>query len=404
MNASWDEVYLAEELGILAEDPEIDVAITGFELAEIDQIIDLGGIDPETEVEEDEIVPHLPNASQVVTKSGDIWLLGDHRLLCTDGLNRDAYLKLMENGSTCQGRELAQMVFTDPPYNVPIAGHVTGNVNTRHPEFAMASGEMSSEQFTGFLGTIFSHLAEYTEDGSIHYVCMDWRHQRELLEAAAAIYGTPKNLCVWVKDNGGMGSFYRSRHELVYVFKKGDLPHINNFELGQHGRYRTNVWNYRGVSSGSRQAREELSLHPTVKPVAMVADAILDCSKRGGIILDPFCGSGTILIACEKTGRKARAIEIDPLYCDRAVMRWQSFAHGEAVLAETGESFSEVCDKRRKEACLQTNMDEALSNEGKRRLERNSKEAGSRNGETGLVTVNPKFTKPSPWSAPLNSK
>ena len=239
------------------------------------------------------------------------------------------------------------MVFTDPPYNVPIDGHVCGSGAVKHREFAMAAGEMSEAEFTDFLRTVFGQLARHSADGAIHFICMDWRHMGEMLAAGQAAYTELKNLMVWVKDNGGMGSFYRSRHELVFAFKSGTAPHINSFELGQHGRYRTNVWEYRGVNTLKAGRMAELALHPTVKPVAMVADAIKDCSKRGGIILDPFGGSGSTLIAAAKTGRRARLAELDPIYVDRIVRRWQSWAKDDAVHAETGESLR----RRRRRPC-----------------------------------------------------
>ena len=207
------------------------------------------------------------------------------------------------------------MVFTDPPYNVPIAGHVGGSGAIQHREFVMASGEMSSEAFAAFLKTSSVTLPTFSTDGSIHFVCMDWRHIDEVLAAGRAAYTELKNLIVWVKDNGGMGTFYRSRHELIFAFKNGTAPHINTFELGQHGRYRTNAWQYKGVNTLKAGRLEELALHPTVKPVAMIADAIKDVSERNGIVLDAFGGSGSILIAAHKTGRRARLIELDPIYC-----------------------------------------------------------------------------------------
>ena len=242
------------------------------------------------------------------------------------------------------------MVFTDPPYNVPIDGHVCGKGSVKHREFAMASGEMSPEAFTGFLTTAFRHLAAYSADGSIHFICMDWRHMSEILAAGKASYSEMKNLIAWVKDNGGMGSFYRSRHELIFAFKNGTAPHINSFELGQHGRYRTNVWEYRGVNTLKPDRMTELELHPTVKPVEMIADALKDCSKRGGIVLDPFGGSGSTLIAAAKTGRRARLAELDPIYVDRTIRRWQVWANDDAVHAETGATFEETRASRREEA------------------------------------------------------
>ena len=237
------------------------------------------------------------------------------------------------------------MVFSDPPYNVPISGHVGGLGAVQHREFAMASGEMSPAEFTAFLQTVFGHLAAYSVDGSIHFQCMDWRHLQEMLVAGSAAYTDLKNLCVWVKNNGGMGSLYRSQHELVFVFKSGTAPHINNVELGKHGRYRTNIWSYAGVNSFGGD-RDDLSLHPTVKPVAMVADAIRDCSHRKAIILDAFVGSGTTLIAAEKTGRRGYGIEIDPAYCDVTIRRLHTVCGLDAVLDATGKPFAEIEARR----------------------------------------------------------
>ena len=222
------------------------------------------------------------------------------------------------------------MIFTDPPYNVPIAGHVGGAGKTQHREFAMACGEMDREAFTGFLKTAFAQLAAHSVDGSIHYICMDWRHLPEILAAGEAVFTELKNLIVWVKDNGGMGSFYRSRHELILAFKHGTATHTNTFELGQHGRYRTNVWQYRGANTRRPGRMEELALHPTVKPVQMIADAIRDVSGRGDVVLDLFGGSGSTLIAAEKTGRRARLCELDPIYCDRILARWETYAGDDA--------------------------------------------------------------------------
>lgn len=262
--------------------------------------------------------------------------MGEHRLLCADSTSARSYDDLLGLGRE-RGREDVDLVFTDPPYNVPIAGHVSGLGKMAHREFAMASGEMSEAEFTTFLHTIFAECARVSSDGSIHFVCMDWRHMSEVLGAAQGVYSGLKNLCVWNKDNAGMGSLYRSKHELVFVFKKGEEPHVNNVNLGAAGRYRTNVWDYPGVNSFS--GRDDLDMHPTVKPVSLVADAIRDCSHRGGIVLDPFGGSGTTLIAAERTKRKARLIEIDPHYCDTTVRRWQALTGGTAFDAVFEERF-----------------------------------------------------------------
>ena len=266
-------------------------------------------------------------------------LLGAHRLLCGDARDKASYNRLLEGAK-------AEFLFTDPPYNIAIDGHVCGLGRVRHREFAMGSGEMSEAEFTAFLKAVFALLAENTVDGSIHQICMDWRHMGEMLEAGRTVYSELKNLCVWNKTNAGMGSFYRSKHELVFVWKSGTAPHTNNFELGQHGRHRSNVWDYAGVNTMRAGRLEELAMHPTVKPTALVADAIKDCSRRAGLVLDPFCGSGTILIAAERTGRKARALEIDPTYVDVAVRRWQAYTGKPAILAGPGETFETIEEHR----------------------------------------------------------
>ncbi len=226
--------------------------------------------------------------------------------------------------------EKAQMVFTDPPYNVPIDGHVGGSGTIKHREFAMASGEMTRDEFTTFLRRTFRNLADFSIDGSIHFICMDWRHMQEMLAAGEEVYSALKNLIVWAKDNGGMCTFYRSRHELIFAFKNAEAPHINSFELGQHGRYRTNVWEYRGVNTLKAGRMDELALHPTVKPVQLIADEIKDVSQRNGIVLDLFGGSGSTLIAAHKTGRRGYLCELDPVYCDRIIRRWEEYAKDDA--------------------------------------------------------------------------
>jgi DNA modification methylase len=242
------------------------------------------------------------------------------------------------------------MVITDPPYNLPIDGHVSGLGRTQHEDFVMASGEMTEGQFTTFLEQALANLAAFSIDGSIHFVFMDWRHLREILAAGEAAYTALKQLIVWVKTNAGMGSFYRSQHELVLVFKNGTAPHINNFELGQHGRHRSNVWTYPGVNSLGPDRLDELRMHPTVKPVALVADAIKDCSKRRGIVLDPFVGSGTTIIAAEKTGRHAYAMELDPKYVQTAIRRWEVFTGEDAVHIPSDLTFHELREMRAREA------------------------------------------------------
>lgn len=339
-NAAWDEPLLASffiEIDELNLDFNLD--ITGFEMAQIDFLMD----DKAAKQDAADKVP--PLQATAIAKPGDIWQLGQHRILCGDSLDEDNFQKLL-------GKHKARLVFTDPPYNVRINGHVSGLGKTRHREFEMAAGEMSRSEFTAFLKKSFTLLAQFSTSGAIHYVCMDWRHAAEILEAGQGANLELKNICVWCKDNGGMGTFYRSQHEMVFVFKSGKAQHINNFELGQHGRYRTNVWNYPGASSFARNTEEgnTLALHPTVKPVALVADAIKDCSKRRDIILDPFLGSGSTLIAAEKTGRRCFGLELDPLYVDTIIRRWQNYTGEVATHVATGKSFIELARKRGKHA------------------------------------------------------
>jgi DNA modification methylase len=336
--ALWDDQLLAEQLKILSElDLNFSLEITGFTMGEIDLRIEGLSITEEGQEDPADKLPSLPTG-QPVTSPGDLWLLDRHRLLCGNALESNDYRTLM-NGT------MAAIVFTDPPYNVKIDGHVSGLGSIRHREFSMAAGEMSETEFINFLTRACSLMAKYSSDGSIHYICMDWRHMGELLEAGRLAYTEMKNLCVWAKDNAGMGSLYRSQHELVFVFKHGRAAHRNNVDLGRNGRYRTNVWRYSGANSFSRNNTDEgnlLELHPTVKPVAMVADAILDCSARGDIVLDPFLGSGTTLMACERTGRICYGLELDPLYIDATIRRWQIYTGSQAIHASTCRTFDEI--------------------------------------------------------------
>ena len=333
-NAGWDDELLKIELQFLIDAaPEIDVTLTGFEMGEIDLLFDDSG-----DIAERETVPP-PDPGPPVSRLGDLWLLGDHRLYCGNALESIAYEQVLAG-------DKADLIFTDPPYNVPIDGHVCGAGSIKHEEFAMATGEMSPAQFEAFLAQVFDRLIYASRDGSIHYVCMDWRHMHEILAAGESRYSALKNLCVWAKDNGGMGSLYRSQHELVFVFKNGEAPHINNVELGRHGRNRTNVWRYAGVNSFRKDRLKDLADHPTVKPTPLIADAIQDCSNRGDLVLDPFGGSGSTLLAAEETGRRAALIELDPKYVDVAIRRYESAAGDKAVLAETGAPFAEVAKTR----------------------------------------------------------
>ena len=277
------------------------------------------------------LTPEGPAVSQV----GDVWELGRHRLACGDAQHSETYKRLLQG-------ELAEMMVTDPPYNVRIDGHAMGRGRVRHREFAMASGEMSAAAFTAFLNRFIRCAVSSSRDGAIHYIFMDWRHLHELLGAALPLYSEWKNLLVWNKSNAGQGSFYRSKHELIAVFKSGTRPHINNFRLGAQGRYRTNVLDYPSVNSLNPARRGDLELHPTTKPVALIADLIRDCSRRNAIILDPFGGRGTTVLAAERTGRVARAIELDPLYVDVTIRRWQKITGLSARHAKTGLAFADA--------------------------------------------------------------
>ncbi|HVR90566.1 MAG TPA: DNA methyltransferase [Novosphingobium sp.] len=327
----WDFESLAAELQDLQNlDFGCDLTLSGFETAEIDlhltQYTDEGAHEP--------ILPAgvLSSDCPAVSRIGDIWNVGSHRLACGDAREPGVYERLLEN-------ELVQMVFADAPYNVRIGGHVSGT--SIHPEFAMASGEMSSAEFILFLRTFIRLIARYSVDGAISFICMDHGHLQELRESAEGILEY-KNLCVWVKPNAGMGSLYRSQHELIAVFKSGKVPHINNVELGKHGRNRTNVWRYAGANSFGKGRDAALAAHPTTKPVEMIADAILDCSERGGLILDPFLGSGTTLLAAEQTGRRGAGIEIDPHYVDLAAGRISRLAKAPIIHTGSGLTFDEI--------------------------------------------------------------
>jgi DNA modification methylase len=336
-NSVWDDQLLAHQLRELSLlDLDFSLEATGFEMGEIDLRIE--GLNSQSSADDDaaDTLP-VAQAGSPITRAGDIWLLGEHRIYCGSALDQNAYTVLMDG-------KKAALVFSDPPYNVPIDGNVCGRGAVHHREFAMASGEMSPVEFTEFLIGALSRCAGHSEDGSLHFLCMDWRHMAELLAAGREVYTELKNLCIWAKDNPGMGSLYRSQHELIFVFKHGRESHRNNIQLGKYGRNRGNVWRYPGMNSGARATVEGnlLALHPTVKPVALVADAIMDCSARGDIVLDAFLGSGTTVIAAERTGRRCYGLEIDPLYVDTIVRRWQAYCGGRAVHAVSEKSFAEL--------------------------------------------------------------
>lgn len=330
--STWDENLLSLQLKELSSlDLDFDLEATGFTMGELDLRIE--GLDAGDAQADDS--PPIPPPGIPVTRAGDLWLLDGHRVLCGNAQSPLDFDTLMA------GRQ-AGMVITDPPYNVRVDGHVGGKGKTKHREFGMASGEMTQEQFTTFLRTSFELMARHSSDGSVHVVFMDWRHLPEILAAGGAAYSELLNLCVWSKHQAGMGSLYRSQHELALIFKNGKAAHQNNIQLGRFGRYRTNVWNYPGIQ-GMRKGEEGdlLALHPTVKPVRMIADAILDVSRRGDIVLDTFLGSGTTLLAAQRVGRNCYAMELDPLYVDTAIRRWQAVTGMDAVSAASGMTFTQ---------------------------------------------------------------
>jgi DNA modification methylase len=329
-DSEWDFKVLAKQFEFLQAEG-IDLEKTGFEIPEFD-VIFAAGDTTENNIKGDAIPDLAP--ARVITKLNDLWILGEHRLLCGDARRTESFVTLM-----CGAR--AHLVFVDPPYNVKICGHASGKGRVKHREFAEASGEKTSRQFTKFLEDAFDLLAKHSVDGAIHYVCSDWQHLDEMLAAGRGVYRELKNVAVWNKTNAGMGSLYRSQHELIFVWKHGQGKHTNNVQLGKHGRNRSNVWTYAGANSFGPDRLSDLAMHPTVKPVGLVADAVLDCSRRGELVLDSFGGSGTTLIACERTHRKARLIEIDPIYCDQTVRRWQKLT-GRLAVNEAGIPFNDV--------------------------------------------------------------
>jgi DNA modification methylase len=334
--STWDDpkvaALLKELSGIVLD---FDIEAIGFEPPEIDfRIQSLDTPDAVDDADEFNVV-----AGPAVSIAGDLWQLGPHRLCCENALVPTAYATLME-------AEKAAAVFADPPYNVRIDGNVSGHGSITHREFAMGSGEMSDVEFADFLAASQTLICAYCVAGALIYNCMDWRHMGEMLAAGRSSGCELLNLCVWAKNNGRLGSLYRSQHELVFVFRNGSQPHLNNIQFGRFGRNRTNVWNYAKVNSFARKgSKSDLELHPTVKPITLVSDAILDSTKRSDIVLDPFLGSGTTILAAERTGRRCYGIEIDPLYVDTAVDRWQRMTGRQAQNAH-GETFAELKARR----------------------------------------------------------
>jgi DNA modification methylase len=317
LNAGWDLEILKLELADLSLlEIDIDLALTGFSSGEIDVVLS------ETPDPDEEVIPAVP--TEVRVEPGDIWQLSDHRIGCGDGRDTSFLTKLVGEG------DKIDCAFLDPPYNVKINGHA--NAKGRHREFAMASGEMKTQEFRTFLADTLGACAAVSRGGAVHFVCMDWRHMDDVSAVAPSIYGELLNICVWNKSNAGMGSLYRSKHEMVFVYRVGSEPHRNNVELGRHGRNRTNVWDYPSVNSLKGSRKEDLALHPTVKPVAMVADACRDVTRQGELVLDIFLGSGTSLIAVERVNRRFRGLDIDPAYVDLAITRWEQVTGKQAVL------------------------------------------------------------------------
>lgn len=329
----WDETAIKLEMIEIAPilvEHDIEIETLGYSVAEFDLMM-TGADEPDVSDEGEE----TDLSSTAVSKDGDLWMLGGHRLLCGNALDEEAFVRVMAG-------EKARLTFTDPPYNLKVDGVISGLGKVKHREFAMASGEMSRAEFVSFLGAYMINCAEHSVDGAVHFACMDWRHFLELIMAGEAAFDKFLNLVVWNKTNAGMGSMYRSQHELVGVFKSGTAPHTNTFGLGDTGRYRTNVWTVAGANTFRRGRDQDLADHPTVKPTTLVMDAIKDVSHRGEVVLDCFCGSGTTILAAENTGRLCRGIELDPIYVDVAVKRWQKLTGKIATLEGDGRSFEDV--------------------------------------------------------------
>jgi DNA modification methylase len=309
--AEYDFSILKIELEELSLSDEIVITDTGFNISEVDAIIlDNYGVKEEKPDKADEL-----KSAEIVQKVayGDIWQLGKHYLLCGDATNESHYAELM-------GADKANIAVCDPPYNVPIKGHVC---NTKHEEFAMASGEMTDEEFGAFADKFMGNLVKFSNDGSLNFIFIDWRSVKTFLISGEKHYSALKNICVWNKTIGGMGNMYRSQHEFVCVFKNGNAPYINNIELGKNHRYRTNVWNHKGINATNPKSLELLKLHPTVKPIGLLHEILLDASGVGDIVLDPFGGSGSTLLACQRAKRKCRMIEISPSYCSLIIHRFK---------------------------------------------------------------------------------
>lgn len=336
--ADWQQAELALEFEeLLGLDIDLGCEVTGFTSIEIDNIVHAQA---DQEEDPDDVIEPLRDTS--VSRAGDIWRLGKHRVLCGSSLEPANLARLMND-------QFAQMVFTDSPYNLKILGHVSGLGKRKHREFAQASGEMSEAEFIDFQSRSTSALAQFCHDGALLYLCMDWRHVWEMMSGIRAAGLKLANIAVWVKQSGGMGSLYRSQHELIFIAKKGSAPSRNNVQLGRHGRNRTNCFFYPGLASFGAGRDEQLASHPTPKNVVMVADAIRDVSHRGEIVLDGFLGSGTTLIAAERTGRICYGVELDPIYVDGIIRRWEKATGNFATLEATGQTFADVSARRSQE-------------------------------------------------------
>ena len=337
--AGWDRELVRLELGVLADllpPTGLDLTITGFAVPEFDALQkDLG----RPAADSDDEVPDLPDSP--VSVQGDVWLLERHRILCGDARRSEDFEKLI-------GCKKVRAVFTDPPFNLA-SRQIGGRGRIQHKDFAFAAGEMASGAYRLFLTETLGHGVRVSAPGAVHYICIDWRHIADLAEVADPLFEQMLNLVVWNKTNGGQGSFYRSQHELIGVFRVGGKGHRNNVELGRFGRNRSNVWTYAGVNTFGKDRLETLSLHPTVKPIALVADALLDCTAPSEIVLDQFAGSGTTLLAAEKVGRIGYGIEYDPTYVDVAIRRWEAATKKEAILEGDGRTF-EAVQKARNDA------------------------------------------------------
>lgn len=336
LNSVWSPELLSAELAELTL-TDFDITLTGFDAIEVDKITT-----PSLSPLEDLDGPIAPPPTVPVSAAGDMWALGDHALLVGDARDQASYRKLL-------GSRQADLVVTDPPYNVPIAGHVSGKGAARHDEFRMASGEMSPQQFQDFLRVVLLLARDSSRDGSLHYVFSDWRMIGLLTALGEELFSALMNIATWIKPNGGMGSFYRSQHEMIAILRHGKAPHVNNIQLGRMGRYRSNVWQYPGASGFSKSRKKDLSDHPTVKPVAMIADAIRDASKPGDLVLDPFGGSGSTLMAAEVTKRRAALIEIEPRFADVTCRRFQELTGIEPVLLPDRTPLSVVRNERKKD-------------------------------------------------------